>query len=92
MIDYIFKVLLFQALFLVIYDLLLKRETFFQWNRVYLLITPLVAYLIPFIEVNQVSNSVPKEYMLVLPEVILSPETVIEEQVSWYTSGYDILS
>ncbi len=91
MIDYFLKVLLFQALFLLIYDLLLKRETFFQWNRVYLLVTPVIAYLIPMIEINQVSKSVPEEFMLVLPEVIVSPESVIEQQVSWYTSGYDFL-
>ncbi|MET2985987.1 carboxypeptidase-like regulatory domain-containing protein [Aureibaculum conchae] len=83
MLDYIIKVLLFQTLFLAFYDLLLKRETFFQWNRVYLLATSVLAYVIPSIKINQVQEMIPQEYLVLLPEVVLNPSAVIEQQFDW---------
>lgn len=85
MIDYFIKVLLFQLLFLAVYDFVLKKETFFQWNRSYLIATSLLAYLIPFIKLNEITQRVPQEYTVLLPEVVLSPQTVIEEQFNWST-------
>ena len=85
MLDYIIKVLLFQTLFLAVYDLLLKRETFFQWNRTYLIITSLLSYIIPMVKVNRISEFVPQEYVVLLPEVILSPTTTIEQSFDWST-------
>jgi len=61
MIHYIIQILIFQTLFLAVYDLFLKRETFFQWNRVYLIITSILAYIIPFIKINSVSNYVKED-------------------------------
>ncbi len=84
MLDYIVKVLLFQTLFLAIYDLILKRETFFQWNRYYLIITSFLAYLIPLIKLQSVAQSLPQEYVILLPEVVLSPQTVIAERFDWW--------
>ena len=81
MLDYIIKVLLFQTLFLAVYDLLLKRETFFQWNRVYLITTSVLAYIIPLVKINRVQEMIPQEYVLLLPEVMLNPTTVIEQQL-----------
>ena len=83
MLDYLVKVLLFQTLFLVIYDLVLKKETFFQWNRGYLLITSLMAYVIPLIKIRKVEEVIPQEYVILLPEVVLSPQTVIKQQFDW---------
>ena len=81
MINYIIQVLLFQTVFIAVYDLVLKKETFFQWNRAYLIITSVLAYVIPFIRFTGVSENIPQEYRIMLPEVILSPETFIEKQV-----------
>ena len=81
MINYIVQVLLFQTVFIAVYDLVLKKETFFQWNRAYLIITSVLAYVIPFIRFTGVSENIPQEYRIMLPEVILSPETFIEKQV-----------
>ncbi|NNC71212.1 MAG: hypothetical protein HKN90_10360, partial [Flavobacteriaceae bacterium] len=83
MLDYLVKVLLFQTLFLVIYDLVLKKETFFQWNRGYLLITSLMAYVIPLIKIRKVEEVLPQDYVILLPEIVLSPQTVIKEQFDW---------
>ena len=81
MINYIIQVLLFQTVFLAVYDLVLKKETFFQWNRAYLIITSVLAYIIPLIRFTGASENIPPEYRIMLPEVMLSPETFIEKQV-----------
>ncbi len=81
MLDYIIKVLIFQTLFLAIYDLFLKRETFFQWNRVYLILTSILAYIIPLLKVNRVSEIIPEDYIILLPEVVLSPTATIEQKL-----------
>ena len=59
MISYILQVLLYQTLFLGIYELFLKKETFFQWNRFYLITTSVLAYVIPFIRIEYFKNYVP---------------------------------
>ena len=81
MINYIVQVLLFQTVFLAVYDLILKKETFFQWNRAYLIITSVLAYMIPLIRFTGASENIPQEYRIMLPEVMLSPETFIKKQV-----------
>jgi len=75
MIHYILQVLTFQLIFIVLYDFFLKRETFFNLNRSYLLITPLISFLIPFIKFEILSNVFPKEYIIALPEVIVGTTT-----------------
>jgi len=92
MLDYILKVLLFQTLFLVVYDLMLKRETFFQWNRVYLIVTSCIAYVIPLLKVNQLYEVMPQEYIVLLPEIILTPGAVIKESFSWSSVLFTALS
>ena len=74
MINYIVQVLLFQTLFLVVYDLFLKKETFFQWNRFYLLISSVLAYIIPFIKINRLNVYVEKT--IELPVVYLNNNAV----------------
>jgi len=81
MINYIVQVLLFQIVFLAVYDFVLKKETFFQWNRAYLIITSILAYVIPLIKFSGVSKNIPQEYRIMLPEVMLSPQNYIEKQV-----------
>jgi len=81
MLDYIIKVLLFQTLFLVVYDILLKRETFFQWNRVYLISTSILSYIIPVLKFEKAQEILPQEY-IILPEVLFYPTSVIEQKVA----------
>src|SRR5690625_817225 len=47
MIFYIINTVLFSALFWLFYRLLLKKETFFQINRIYLLLVPLLIIVLP---------------------------------------------
>ncbi|MFT7072479.1 MAG: hypothetical protein ACJAX3_001457 [Patiriisocius sp.] len=71
MLHYIIQVLAFQLLFLMAYDLFLKKETFFQWNRVYLIATSVLSFVVPFLKVGAISRAIPQEYMVQLPTVLL---------------------
>ncbi len=75
MIHYLLQTVAFQLFFLMVYDLFLKKETFFNWNRVYLLITPLLAMVIPLISIEKLSRVIPGEYIITLPEVVVGPGT-----------------
>jgi len=75
MIHYILQVVAFQVFFLLIYDLFLKRETFFNLNRAYLLVTALLSIVMPFIKVQQIKTIVPENYVVRLPEVIIGKVT-----------------
>jgi bla regulator protein blaR1 len=72
MIHYILQTVAFQLLFLVAYDLFLKKETFFNTNRFYLLITVILSLLLPVVQIAAIRNSIPQEYMIQLPAVIIS--------------------
>jgi len=85
MINYILQVMLFQVLFLAIYDLLLSKETFFNTNRGYLLGTPILSLIIPLIQIQSFQKIVSQEFIIQLPEIVLSPEKVIQ-QTDWYQS------
>jgi TonB family protein len=52
----------FQLLFLVIYDLFLKRETFFEGNRLYLIATFLLAMVLPQIKIGAFRTTVPNGF------------------------------
>ncbi|MEQ8220535.1 MAG: TonB family protein [Arenibacter sp.] len=69
MIRYILECMAFQLLFLIVYDLFLKRETFFQWNRVYLIGTFVLSLLLPWIKVEAFKTTVSSEYF-VYPEYL----------------------
>ncbi|WP_111706677.1 M56 family metallopeptidase [Lutibacter citreus] len=76
MINYIIQVLFFQTIFLAVYDLFLQKETFFNWNRFYLLMTPLISFIIPWVRLERISNDVVNQQLNRLPEVIINPESI----------------
>ena len=61
MIQYILECIVFQFVFLVIYDLFLKRETFFQWNRVYLIGTYTLSLILPLVKIQALQTTLPQE-------------------------------
>jgi bla regulator protein BlaR1 len=85
MINYIIQVVLFQVLFVAVYDFFLSKETFFNKNRWYLLSTAVLSFVLPLFKISTVQKAVPQEYYTLLPEVVLSPQKVIEAAV-WYQS------
>ncbi|MGH1384267.1 MAG: M56 family metallopeptidase, partial [Kordia sp.] len=87
MIVYFIQVVAFQLLFLLSYDLFLKKETFFNWNRVYLIFSSLISFLLPFIKIESFQNVVPQEYIILLPEIVLTPQkavAAIEPTWNWF--------
>ncbi len=85
MINYIIQVVLFQALFVAVYDFFLSKETFFTKNRVYLISTALLSFVLPFVKLPSFQKAISLEYTILLPEVVLSPQKVIEKS-TWYQS------
>ena len=79
MLHYILQVILFQLLFLLVYDFLLKKETFFSYNRWYLILTPLIALALPLLKSEALGNLVPSESLMMLPEVYLGGKTISSE-------------
>lgn len=79
MINYILQVILFQTLFLAVYDFFLQKETFFKWNRFYLLMTPLLSFIIPLLRFESIQKIIPQEYIVQLPTVFLNPQAFIEQ-------------
>lgn len=87
MIQYLIQVVAFQLLFLIAYDVFLKKETFFQWNRIYLIFSSLISFLLPFIKIESLQKAVPQEYVILLPEIVLTPEKTVEviaPSWNWY--------
>ena len=95
---YIIEIICFQAIFLVGYKVFLKKETFFTYNRMYLLITPILAIILPFLKIAALQAMIPvQEVVKVLPEAIsesynvaaldtIKPTPVIIST----TSGYEL--
>lgn len=87
MVQYIVLVITFQLLFLAIYDLFLKKETFFQSNRVYLIGTFLVSLFLPFVKLPVFKTVVSQQYAaIVLDEIVLtanSPQAAAESSFPW---------
>ncbi|MFD1094876.1 M56 family metallopeptidase [Salegentibacter chungangensis] len=71
MLQYILHFILFQLGFLLIYELLLKKETFFSYNRWYLLVTPVLAMLLPLLKFESLGTMVPEDTRVMLPTVYL---------------------
>lgn len=69
MIQYALECIGFQLLFLIIYDFFLKRETFFQWNRVYLIGTYILSMVLPWVKIEALKTNVPKA-VVVYPEYL----------------------
>lgn len=74
MIRYFIAMFLIQLLFLLLYDFVLKKETFFRWNRGYLLTTTLLSLLLPLIEISSFETQIPEPLVVQLPEIILTAE------------------
>ncbi len=91
MLQYVLECISFQLLFLIIYDVFLKRETFFQWNRLYLIGTFLVSLVLPFIKIEIFKNSISAPLIgygyyfqgIMLDEVILEGKNMNSLPLSW---------
>ena len=85
MLQYIIQVIVFQLGFLLLYELLLKKETFFTINRLYLLVTPLVSLLLPVLKFESLATLVPAESIaglqVLLPEVYIGGQPEASQEL-----------
>ncbi|GAA0725932.1 hypothetical protein GCM10009430_32350 [Aquimarina litoralis] len=51
MLHYTLHIVILHLLFIFIYDIFFARETFFKWNRYYLLVTVSISLILPFVEI-----------------------------------------
>jgi len=78
---YILQFSLFLAVFYVAYLLFLKKETFFNYNRIYLLLTPCLALLLPLITLDFLRpKGTTGTGFINLPPVLLGDFTVAAEE------------
>lgn len=77
MIHYVIQIVAFQLLFLIVYDAFLKRETFFNWNRAYLLGTAVLSILLPLIKIESFRNVVPQVYTFSFPKFAFETQNPI---------------
>tara|TARA_R110002073_G_scaffold89852_7_gene212557 strand:+ start:20936 stop:22372 length:1437 start_codon:yes stop_codon:yes gene_type:complete len=74
------------------YDFFLSKETFFTKNRWYLLVTSILSFVLPLIKIPTFQRVVPEEITFLLPEIVLSPQRVIEQTSIYQSIDYlDIL-
>lgn len=94
MIQYILQTILFQLIFLLVYEFFLRKETFFNWNRAYLLITSILSFVLPLIKIQAFSKVVPQEYIFQLPTVVIGEvpqeeiSSVLEYQTTQIPQGF----
>lgn len=98
MITYILETLAFQLVFLLTYDLFLKKETFFQWNRVYLLATFVLSLVLPWVKFEMLKTTMPQElgnvtvFLTQFNDVVLTPEGVETSFWSSWPWYYGVLA
>ncbi|MFI8603390.1 TonB family protein [Cellulophaga baltica] len=91
MIQYILESIAFQLLFLIVYDLFLKKETFFQWNRVYLIGTYVLSLVLPRVKIEALKTKVSEttfsypEFLWNRNDLEVSGVSGTNDFVSWFT-------
>ncbi len=102
MLHYLLQTIIFQLVFLILYDLFHKKDTFFTWNRLYLLSTPLLSLVLPFIKLDYFNTPQSQVYVQKLesiitiasPEITVTPISSIEqpimESMDWWLIIYCI--
>ncbi len=104
MIHYLFQIIIFQLLFLVVYDVFLMKETFFKTNRLYLLGTSILSLLLPFFKIPFLRESLPSKFYIELPTILIGetsatqknaitqlPEISLQIAQSFTISGFILL-
>src|SRR5690606_34716274 len=76
---YILQTILFQLLFLLVYEILLKKVTFFNYNRWYLLATAGISLLLPLVKIDALAffisaEGLPEISTIWLPEIFIGAE------------------
>ncbi|WP_435624530.1 TonB family protein [Flagellimonas sp.] len=62
MISYVLEIVAIQLLFLLAYDFFLRKETFFQWNRIYLITSFTLSIILPWIKIETLETSAIRKF------------------------------
>lgn len=87
---YLGKVNICWILFYVCYWLLFRKNTFFRWNRAYLIVTLLLSFILPLIQFPETNESVPAAVLNSVnvvtnfPVIILKPK-ITQPTMDWMT-------
>lgn len=87
---YSLQTIVLQLLFLVVFELFFKKETFFKANRFYLLGSTILSLLIPMIKIP-IEQKVQEQYIFQLKEIVLTNTGFVENQVQ-NTSDFSVLN
>ncbi len=99
MLHYLLQTLIFQVIFLTLYDILHKKDTFFTLNRLYLIITPILSLVFPFIKIDAFSTQTSQVYFTQLERVItISSDNLVvlgttgpeQNPINWWLIVYFI--
>ncbi len=86
MVQYILECFAFQLVFLIVYDFFLRKETFFQWNRLYLLGTHVLSLFLPWVKIEAFKTTLPVE-SYIYPEFLWNmqkaPIELSTTETSW---------
>lgn len=77
----IFQIIVFQAIFLLVYDFLLRKETFFNYNRAYLIITSIISLVLPFVRFPKLREVTTKDLVIQLPEVFIGEPIITQQEI-----------
>ena len=78
---YSLQTIVLQLLFLVVFELFFKKETFFKANRLYLLGSTILSLLIPLIKIP-IQEKVQQQYVFQLKEIVLTNTGFVENQTT----------
>ncbi|BAO75939.1 M56 family metallopeptidase [Winogradskyella sp. PG-2] len=77
----IIQIIAFQTLFLLVYDLFLRRETFFNYNRTYLLLTSVLSLVLPFVKFPKLKKITTNDVVIQLPEVFIGTKVPTANEI-----------
>ncbi|MFC2124521.1 TonB family protein [Bacteroidota bacterium] len=86
--NYMLESFLIFSIFLMFYHLFLEKEKCYHFNRFYLLITPLLALILPMIHIqvnpaSPVAGVVFPDDLIILPEISITAGITVEESSSY---------
>ena len=88
MLHYGIQIILFQALFFLVYELFLKKETFFTGNRIYLLASQLLVLILPFLKFPTIQNKIPQQYQLIYTEKYVAADQIISANITEVSNNF----
>lgn len=97
MLQYLLNTIILQLFFLILYDVFHKKDTFFNWNRIYLIFTPLLSLVLPLIKIKALNTPTAQVYIQKIEHIVtasaenisfLNTAQVAQEDTNWWLILY----